>query len=185
MKRLLALMVLVTAVVLPAAPAMADPPAMADAPAMADVSTPSRLLNLGAGKVLGWNGEVAPPPGGALHLWVRVTHPATVALPGFSAPYQLRNPVTGLCLEDYGDGAQIVLTGCGTDPADDSPQLWQHHRTPDRIAHQRPFGFLFNRSTGRVLTAVPSTGTRPNVVVTVAPSGSDSAAYQLWTALAP
>jgi hypothetical protein len=55
---------------------------------------------------------VAPVPGGALQLWVRVMHPDIGALPGFAAPYQLRNPVTQLCLQDYGDGAQVVLTTC-------------------------------------------------------------------------
>jgi hypothetical protein len=163
------------AAVAPAGPAAAD-----------TVSTPTTLFNLGTGKILGWNGEVAPPPGGGLHLWVRVTPSGIGAQPGFAAPYQLRNPATQLCLQDFGDGVQVVLTTCQSDPATDSPQLWQHHRTPDRAAHERPFGFLFNRSSGRVLTAVPSTGGQPTPVVTVSPADphSAAAALQLWTALA-
>lgn len=180
MKRLLSyltvgLTVLIAAAVAPAGPAAAD-----------SVSAPSRLLNLGTGKVLSWGGEVDPPPGSGLHVWVRVTH-GFAALPGFSAPYQLRNPITQLCLQDYGDGAHVVLTTCQADPAADSPQLWQHHRMPDRIAHESPFGFLFNRSSGRVLTAVPSTAGQPIPVVTVPPSDDPHgipAAFQLWTALA-
>jgi hypothetical protein len=184
MKRLLPRLAVRLTVLAAAIAAAVSPmgPAAADA-----VSAPSNLLNLGTGKILSWGGEVDPPPGGALHLWVRVAYPGIGALPGFVAPYQLRNPVTGLCLQDYADGAQVVLTVCQTDPAADSSQLWQHHRLPDRIAHERPFGFLFNRSSGRVLTAAPSTGNQPTPVLTVAPSDPHSAEapLQLWTALAP
>ena len=183
MKRLLSHLAVGLAVVLtPMAAALA--PA---GPAGAAASTPSRLLNLGTGQVLGWNGEVAPAPGGALQLWVRVPHPGFGALPGFTAPYQLRNPITNLCLLDYGDGAQVVSAPCLVDVAADSPQLWQHHRTPDRIAHDHPYGLLFNRLSGRVLTARPSTAGQPILVVTVPPAGpnSDVAAFQLWTAIAP
>jgi hypothetical protein len=156
-------------------------------PAGAAESSPARLLNLGTGKVLGWNGEVAPAPGGALYLWVRVSHPGFGALPGFTAPYQLRNPITNLCLLDYGDGHQVVSAPCLVDVTADSPQLWQHHRTPDRIAHEHPYGFVFNRVSGRVLTARPSTASPWILVVTVPPVDphSAAAAFQLWTAIAP
>jgi hypothetical protein len=166
--------------VLVAATAAALAPA---GPAGADVSNPSKLLNLGTGKILNWDAEVTSPPGSGLHLWVRVTHPGIAVTPGFAAPYQLRNPVTGLCLQGYGDG--LVLTACQTAPSADSPQIWQHHRTPDRIAHQHPFGFVFNRFSGRVLTAVPTTTGQPVPVVTAPPSDPHSVegTLQLWTAL--
>src|SRR5687767_10700896 len=70
-------------------------------PAGAAVSNPSKLLNLGTGMILNWDAEVTPPPGSGLHLWVRVLHPGIAVVPGFAAPYQLRNPVTGLCLQGY------------------------------------------------------------------------------------
>ena len=183
MKRLLPHLAVGMAVLLTAIAAALAPTGSAGAAE----STPSRLLNLGTGQVLGWNGEVAPPPGGALQLWVRVSHPDFGALPGFTAPYQLRNPITNLCLLDYGDGDQVVSAPCLVDVTADSPQLWQHHRTPDRIAHEHPYGFLFNRLSGRVLTARPSSAGRPILVVTVpqADPHSDAAAFQLWTAIAP
>jgi hypothetical protein len=73
----------------------------------------------------------------------------------------------------------------GSDPAADSPQLWQHHRMPDRIAHERPFGLLFNRPTGRALTVVPAADSQLTLVVTVLPldPGGPTAGLQLWTAL--
>jgi len=174
MKRLLT----VLSVAIVAAVATMGPAAAATDPA------PSKLFNLGTGKILNWDGQVDPPPGSGLHLWVRVTHPGLGVSPGFSAPYQLRNPVTGLCLQNYGLDAHIVLTVCATDPAGDSPQLWQHHRMPDRIAHQSPFGFIFSRSSGQVLTAVPAPGL-PTEVVTADPVDlhSATASLQLWTAL--
>lgn len=178
MKRLL-LTVLSAAIVAAVAPIGPAAPAQA-------ATAPVNLLNLGTGKILNWDGEVTTPPGGGLHEWVRLTPAGMPARPGFAAPYQLQNPVTHLCLQEYGDAERIVLTTCQTDPTADSPQLWQHHRMPDRIAHEHPWGFVFNRSSGRVLTARPAGG-QPTYVVTVSPFDPQSpeAPLQLWTAITP
>jgi hypothetical protein len=34
-----------------------------------------------------------------------------------------------------------IVLSAPVDVTADSPQLWQHHRTPDRIAHEYPYGF--------------------------------------------
>ncbi len=94
----------------------------------------------------------------------------------------MNNRATQKCLQDVGNGAQVIETTCTPNPGVDSPQLWQHHIAADRTMNGQSYFFLFNRSSDRVLSRAPQFG---NAVPAVsAPKATNdliaAAALQQW-----
>jgi hypothetical protein len=101
---------------------------------------------------------------------------------GFGSAFQLKDRATQKCLQDVGDGAQVVETTCTPNPGVDSPQLWQHHINPDRTVNGQSYFFLFNRSSDRVLSRAPQFGNTVPVVSSPKATNnlSAAAALQQW-----
>jgi hypothetical protein len=124
-----------------------------------------------------------PQAGSAVQVWdmVYITNVPTV--PDHSSPYLLRNQETGTCLQDMGEGRPATAVPCRPDPDAGSPQLWHHHREPDRIVDGSKYYYRISRSSGRVLTARPAPGAGTPIVVCAPaePIGRAGAADpQLW-----
>jgi hypothetical protein len=102
--------------------------------------------------------------------------------PGFGSAFQLKNRATQKCLEDVGNGAQVIETTCKTNPGVDSPQLWQHHIAADRTVNGQSYFFLFNRGSDRVLSRAPQFGNTVPVVSSPKATNdlSAAAALQQW-----
>jgi hypothetical protein len=102
--------------------------------------------------------------------------------PSFGSAFQLKNRATQKCVTDAGKDQQVIEATCLTNPAPKSTQLWQHHTAVDRTVNGKDYQFLFNRSSGRVLSRAPIFGTAvPALSSTKATNeGSAAAALQLW-----
>jgi hypothetical protein len=69
-----------------------------------------------------------------------------------------------------------------TSPGPNSTQLWQHHTFFDRTVNGKPYQFLFNRGSDRVLSRAPLGGSTVPALSSVKATneGSAAAALQLW-----
>jgi hypothetical protein len=102
--------------------------------------------------------------------------------PTFGSAFQLRNRATQKCVQDAGNNQQVTEVTCLANPAPKSTQLWQHHTFVDRTVNGNAYQFLFNRSSGRVLSRAPLFGNTVPVLSSAKATneGSAAAALQLW-----
>jgi hypothetical protein len=101
---------------------------------------------------------------------------------GFGSAFQLKNRLTQKCATDAGFNAQVKEATCEKAPAPKSLQLWHHHTAIDKTVNGKPYQFVFNRGSGRVLSRSPQGGfTVPALSSPKATNeASAAAALQLW-----
>jgi hypothetical protein len=101
---------------------------------------------------------------------------------GFGSAFQLKNRATQKCVKDVGNNVQLREATCETNPVPNSPQLWHHHTAVDKTVNGKPYQFVFNRDTVRVLSRAPLGGVTVPALSSVKATNNSSAAaaLQLW-----
>lgn len=101
---------------------------------------------------------------------------------GFGSAFQLKNRLTRKCAQDAGFNAQVQEATCELNPAPGSPQLWHHHTAVDKLVNGKPYQFVFNRGSDRVLSRSPLGGSAVPALSSpkATNDASAAAALQLW-----